>query len=326
MEDSTTLQAFARFEALLAEPRFVPPILGDRLVLLVDRKGGFWEKGNTNDADNYLREPTPVITVDARFARFVRDAHVEPGPAKKVLKISETTGRTKGEEEEEDIGTRFLTNGEYRWTRAIPGDIPIATWTKRWPGSSWLARDIHVGHDEMGDFFIPDVERKGITSDVFYFVGPPREDSGPGGLLQDSLSHTNLALSFQGFRIEKGDMVPKKLFKDGTLPTPEEVEEITLDTLIRYRLMMLVAGVKIEMGPVNGPAFDKRNSKVLYDTSSVGSGLVSGKKVEVKDMAYYYYHSDIGKLKVGDPKVGDPIIESHRKIMKSETGNIFIYF
>ncbi len=329
LEGSTTLQAFARFEALMAEPRFVPPILGDRLVLLVDRKGGFWEKGNTNDqndADNYLREPTLDITVAARFAGFVRDAHDEPGPAKKVPKISETRGITRGggegEEEDEDIGTRFLTNGEYRWTRAIPGDVPIAPWARR-SGSSWLGRDIRVERGEPG---AEDPNRLGIASDVFYFVGPPREDFGPGGLLLDSLSYTNLALSFQRFRIEKGNIVPKELFKDGTLPTPEEVEEITLDTLRIYRLMMLVAGVKIEMGPVNGPAFDKRDSKVLYDTSRVGSRLVSGKKVQVKDLAYYYYHSYSGNLKVGDPKVGDPIIVSHRKIMKSETGNIFVYF
>ncbi len=347
LEDSTTLQAFARFDALLAEPRFVTLILGDRLALLVDRKGGFWEKGDPddpNDADNYLTEPK-FESVTQRFARLVRDAFPrEPGPAEKILKISDTEemriggGGGGGEEEEEDVVLRFLMNGEYRWARATPKEIPTAPWAvavEMETGISWLS-GIQAKHSEPGDSVLIDADREGIASDVFYFVGFPQEFLGPRQLIEEIVG-TDLAtnLNARGFEFSEGNTIMPVLF-ESALPNPQEIDDVTTNALKRYRLMMIVPGS--EPGRISEkPLIDKRSFDILYDTASVGSRLVSGKELAGEDLAYAYNHRRpiyLDPDPVGEgqgegelvPRDGESIFVSCTKIMKSETGNVFVYF
>ncbi len=344
LKNSTVVQAFARFDALLAEPRFVSPILAglgtNRLVLLVDRKGDFWEKGNTGDlnSSSYLMEPILELAIK-RFKRAAFGMFSDPGPPKKIHRRIEPEERGKGgkeeeEEEEEDITTLYLVNGAYRWTRAIPEHIPLPPWERdpevMGPGgillSSWLGGDIRVKHGEPGDEpgdeprdpFVKDPDRLGIASDVFYFMGSPQKDIGPGPLFRKIPKPESLRE--MTWVIEEGDKVPKELFENGTLPTPGEVDAATVDKLKRYRLMMIVPGeVKYGVGTILRSL--KRDSKVLYDTTNVGSRLVSGKKLAERDLAYFY-HSEI----TGFSDRGNPIFVSYKKIMKSEKGNVFVYF
>ena len=318
---STRVQAFARFYALLAEPRFVVPVLGNDLVLLVDREGDFWEKRNAEDPKddvNYVKKPIPgPVVFDSQWS--IHDTQSDPGPEKKAIKAS--PGIDIGSNGEEDVvasyETWMLMEGNYRWTRIKPELIRTPPWEvgRREVGTVWLGYDMHVSHDDD----LPEKEKvRGLASDVFYFVGDPTEDVGARDVFVDDVTSDSRTA---GFLKWDWNEIPDVLFQSGSVPYPQVVREMTNQIISNLRIMMLVPGTWEGGTPIERSRTRKEDSAVLYDTRNVGSRLVDGeKKIAKKSMVYF--------LRVGIRPLtdGDAVFVSYKKIMRSETGNVFFYF